>query len=279
MWERCVRERETKWGRNNLDTNECALLEFKPLQGSCQSFKSGNLLQEAEAVSDLKDAVVSILPRVNFDTFLPALKHTHTISPIRKYCMQNKECKSDLRWCLFWLQTNCDTDRTCRINWTCQVNFWDEVFPSAVKTTLNRQTFPVFCLVFHMWFSCFPIPNGSLESVLTLIYELHMQHSLSLCHQLIPPSIPFFSLPVGNKSILSSHIAGTTQGLSIYTRTTINSPVLIERTLCSKGSWFYFLGWIIFMKTFMNCGTLIFRLQNLKCMVCVHHKCPVYRQS
>ncbi len=36
--------------------------------------KSGNLLQEAEAVSDLKDAVVSILPWVNFDALLPALK-------------------------------------------------------------------------------------------------------------------------------------------------------------------------------------------------------------
>ena len=34
-----------------------------------------DLLQEAEAVSDFIDAVVSILPCVNVDTFLPALKH------------------------------------------------------------------------------------------------------------------------------------------------------------------------------------------------------------
>lgn len=54
--------------------------------GSC------NLLQEAKAVSDLIDVVVSILPWVNVDTLLPALKHTHT-TPIRKYCMQNKSLK------------------------------------------------------------------------------------------------------------------------------------------------------------------------------------------
>ncbi len=98
---RKVRERKRRKGeRTNLDTRysfispttgkfpsiQMKVLEFKPLQGSCQSFKFDNLLQEAEAVSDLIDAVVSILPWVNFDTFLPALKHTHIISLITKYC-------------------------------------------------------------------------------------------------------------------------------------------------------------------------------------------------
>lgn len=154
---RKVRERKRrKGGRNNLGTNEGVLLEFKPQQGNCQSFKSGNLLQEAEAVSDLKDAVVSILPWVNFDTFLPSLKHTHTISPIRKYCMLNKQFKSDC-FSLFYLFG------------------------------------PLFFAFSFTWFSCFPIPNGSLESVLTLICELHMQHSLLLCHQLILPSNQIFT--------------------------------------------------------------------------------------
>lgn len=33
------------------------------------------LLQEAKAVCDFINAVVSILPRINTDTLLPALKH------------------------------------------------------------------------------------------------------------------------------------------------------------------------------------------------------------
>lgn len=81
--------RERKRGRGdrcNLDTN-VVLLDFKLLQGSCQSFKSGNLLQEAETVSNLIEVVVSILPWVNFDTLLPALKQYHTMNI--KYCMHS----------------------------------------------------------------------------------------------------------------------------------------------------------------------------------------------
>lgn len=44
-----------------------------------------NLLQEAKAVDDLTDAVVSVLPWVNFDALLPPLKKIKT--PI-----ENIEC-------------------------------------------------------------------------------------------------------------------------------------------------------------------------------------------
>lgn len=65
--------------------------EFKPQQGSCQSFKPHNLLQEPEAVSDLIDAVVSILPRVNIDSLMSALKGPQTINWIRKHSVQSEE--------------------------------------------------------------------------------------------------------------------------------------------------------------------------------------------
>lgn len=68
-----------------------------------QVLQVGNLLQEAEAVGDLKDAVVSILPGVDFDTLLPTLKHPHTTKSLleKKYCVQS----------------NHDTDGASRVNY------------------------------------------------------------------------------------------------------------------------------------------------------------------
>lgn len=60
------------------------MVEVNPwLQKRGEHCRSGhvNLLQEAVAVCDLIDAVVSILPRVDLDTLLPALKsHKNDVS-------------------------------------------------------------------------------------------------------------------------------------------------------------------------------------------------------
>lgn len=59
-------------------------LEFQAVE------RSYNLLQKAKAVSDLIDVVVSILPWVNLDSLLPALKHPKTIQPYEQLCKHSQ---------------------------------------------------------------------------------------------------------------------------------------------------------------------------------------------